>query len=72
VGEAVSDLAAMARRIADDDLAPIHDRSLALNILHRLTLGLPVASRDAWRLRIAHGRRRRDAMALARWYGVAG
>lgn len=66
-----ADLARLARRIADDPGAPIADRVHAIDILHRLRHGLPLTGRDRWRLRVAHGIRRREARALARMYGVA-
>lgn len=67
------DLAALAQRIVDDGHAPIRDRVLAVNILHRLQNGLPVAGQDMWRVRLAHGVRRREVIAAAStWCGVSG
>lgn len=67
------DLAAMARRILDDNHAPIRDRQHAVEVLHRLRFGLPVGSRDAWLLRCAHGVRRAEVVDLIEhWCGCSG
>lgn len=66
----MSALAAMARRVVDDPLAPVRDREHALNVLHRLQQGLPISARDHLRLRLSHGRCRRQALARAdHWSG---
>lgn len=67
-----ADLVRLARRIADDPGAAIADRVHAVNVLHRLRHGLPLTGRDRWRLRVAHGIRRREARAQARMYGLPG
>lgn len=67
------DLAAMARRIADDPHAPVRDRSYALDVLHRLQHGLPITATDRLRLRCVHGVRRRMVIASAEhWCGATG
>ena len=65
----MTDLAAMARRVLDDPLAPVRDREHAAEILHRVLHGLPVGARDLLRLRVAHGRCRSQALARAAHWG---
>lgn len=58
----------MAERVIDDGDVPIVERVVAAGVLHRLRQGLPIDPRDAWRVRCAHRRHRRWAIAGGGWW----